>query len=283
MSVPEVDMVKSVLLFGPLLLALAVPAWPQADPSPHAPRTISVSGIGRVSARPDLAEIQVGVVTQAPTAAAALASNNEAMNRLFQLLKEQGVEERDVQTIQIQIMPQYSQPLPPGLTPQPARGRSLPAQPEAAGLDPEGADPDRPGPNEFVPRIVGYRVENAVEVTARQINKLGPLLDALVQGGANQIRGIGFRVEKGEALLESARRLAMEDARRRAQTLAESAGVEVGMPLRIEEQGGGIPPIPRPFAATMARGAAPAMPVAPGELDLSVTVSVLFELKAGPK
>src|SRR5918997_5874535 len=103
--------------------------------------TISVNGSGKISAVPDQALINVGVATQAPTAQQALAANSEAMTTLQSLLKERGVPSKDVQTTQIQVNPQYSQPLP-----------QRPDQPQA----------------EFVPRIVGYRVDNSVQVTSRQ-------------------------------------------------------------------------------------------------------------------
>src|SRR5918995_52030 len=74
--------------------------------------TISVNGNGKISAVPDLAVINVGVATQAPTAQQALAANNEAMTTLQALLKERGVAAKDVQTNQIQVNPQYSQPRP---------------------------------------------------------------------------------------------------------------------------------------------------------------------------
>ena len=139
------------------LAILSLPGPLTAQEQGRESRTISVSGTGKVSARPDVAEIQLGVVTEAPTAAVALQGNNEAMDRLATTLKERGIAEKDIQTVQIQVMPRYTQP-------QPRR----PVPGEEAG--------------EFIPRIFGYRVENSVRITARQIDKLGPLLDAVVGG-----------------------------------------------------------------------------------------------------
>jgi len=236
------------------LSILALPVTVAAQERKSEPRTISVSGTGKVSARPDIAEIQLGVVTESPTAVAALQGNNEAMGRLTSILKERGIAEKDVQTVQIQVMPRYTQP-----------------------------QPRRPVPGdqaeEFVPRIYGYRVENSVRITARQIDKLGPLLDAVVQGGANQVRGISFHVEKADERLGDARRDAIENARKKAQELAAAAYVELGLPLRIEEHSGIVPvPQPRMYAGAAMMAAAPAMPVSPGEQELSVTVSVVYEL-----
>ncbi len=216
-------------------------------------QTISVSGTGKISAVPDIAEIQVGVSTQAPTAQAALAANNESMSRLHAILKEHGVAAKDVQTTRIQVAPQYSQP------PRPRPGDAQ---------------------TEFIPRVVGYRVDNSVQVTARQIAKLGPLLDALVEAGANQVHGISFRIEHAEKLLDEARRKAMADAKRKAEILAGEAGVVLGPPVTISEGGEGpSPPTPQ-FPRMMGMMAAPApTPVAAGEQEVRVAVAVVYELK----
>lgn len=213
--------------------------------------TISVRGLGKISAVPDLADIQVGVMTQAPTAQAALLANNESMNRLHAILKEHGVAAKDVQTTQIQVSPQYSQP--PGRRP----GEAV---------------------EEFIPRVVGYRVDNSVRVTARDIGKLGALLDALVQAGANQIHGISFRVDNADHLLDEARRKAMADAKRKAEILAGEAGVVVGSPIKISEESGG-PRQPMPVMMARAMAAPAPMPVAAGEQELHVNVEVVYELR----
>lgn len=217
------------------------------------PPTIRVTGEGKVSAVPDVAQINVGVVAQAPTADAALAANNTSMARLQATLKERGVAAKDIQTSQFQITPQYSQP---------------PARALAPGQVAE----------EFVPRIVGYQVSNMVRVTARQIDRLGALLDVLVQGGANQIYGIEFRVDQPDKLLDESRRRAVADARRKAEMLAGEAGVVLGRPLRIIEGGTMSPPRPMMYGGRAMMAAEAAVPVAPGEQEMTVTVEVVYGL-----
>ena len=109
--------------------------------------TIIVTGSAEVKVKPDMANINVGVVTSAATAAQALADNSASMNALFTVIKAQGVEEKDLRTSNLSVQPQYSQP-----------------QPGARG--------------EFVPRVVGYQVTNTVHVRVRQIDRLGAMLDA---------------------------------------------------------------------------------------------------------
>lgn len=212
---------------------------------------ISVAGTGRVSAAPDVAEINLGVVTQAPTARDALRANNEAMARLLEVVKERGVAAKDVQTTNLGVNPQFSQP------PQPI--------------------PGRPNQEPFVPKIVGYNVNNTVQVTARNLEKLGELLDAVVQAGANQMNGISFRIDRPDALLDQARKAAVADARRKAEMLAGEAGVVLGRPLSIAESGPAAPPTPM-FRGRMEMMAA-SVPVASGEQELSVTVQVVYEMK----
>lgn len=232
------------------IIALAPAAWAAGEEKPME-RTISVNGTGKVSAAPDVADINIGVVTQATTARDALAANTESMTAIHNLLKERGVAAKDIQTVNINVSPRYSQP-----------------------NQPQAGQPQEP----FVPKIVAYEVHNTVQITARDLTKLGGILDAVVQSGANQMNGISFRVEEPEKLLDQARKEAMADAKRKAEQLAGEAGVVVGLPITISESGGVSPP-PRPYAARMMAASAAPVPVAGGEQELSVTVSVVFELK----
>lgn len=232
-----------------LLVCALMGGTTMADDDEQRP-SLSVSGTGRVSAAPDLAEITLGVVAQAETARDALRANTQSMTKLMELLKVRGVAAKDIQTTNINVSPQYSQP------PQPVPGR--PGEP-------------------FVPKIVGYNVTNTVQVTARNLDKLGELLDGLVEAGANQMHGIGFRIDQPEKLLDQARKAAVADARRKAQMIADEAGVVLGRPLQISESGA---PAPQPMfrGRAMMAAAADAVPVAGGEQELSVTVHIVYEL-----
>ncbi len=238
------------------ILGLAiVAAWPPAaiaqgfeerTPSP----SLSVVGHGKVSAVPDVADINIGVVSQGPTAKEALRGNSEAMSTLHRVLKERGIAAKDVETTQIQVSPVYSHP-----------------------------DPRKSGGEDFVPKVVGYRVTNSVEVTVREVAKLGEMLDAVVEAGANQVTGIAFRVDKPEQLLDQARKLAMADAKRKAELMAGEAGVVLG-PARHIVEAGAMPPRPGMLGGgapqmMMARSAAP---VAAGEQELSVSVQVSYTI-----
>ena len=133
-------------------------------------------------------------------------------------------------------------------------------------------------PNVACPqRIVGYQVSNNVDVTVEDMSKTGPVLDALVSSGSNQIGGIGFSIHDPKPLLAKARQAAVADAIERAQTIAKAAGVTLGPILSISESGYEAP---RPVYAMRAMAMpAPPPPVAGGQESLSATVSITWALK----
>jgi uncharacterized protein YggE len=213
-----------------------------SDPAGARPPSITVAGTGESHGKPDFAQIQMGVVTEALTAAEALKKNNEAMSQLIVMIRKQGIEDKDLQTVQFNVSPRYR-------------------------YDKTQQEP---------PKIAGYQVTNEVHVKVRNLTTLGAFLDETVSLGANQIRGISFGVAEPAQLMDEARKRAMADAQRRARVYAEVAGLKIGKPIRIQEQAGGRPgPYP---VARMDAAAASAVPVAPGEQTFSVTVTVSYAI-----
>ena len=245
-------MPRTSFRFASALILLFGSQTVNADDRAPETRTISVSGTGKVSAPPSVADISVGVITQAPTARDSLSANSERMTALQSVLKDRGVAAKDVQTTQLSVQPQYSQPPP-----------FQPGQPQ----------------KEFVPKIVGYQVQNTVQITARDLAKLGTLLDAVVEAGANQIYGISFRIDEPEALLDVARKQAMSDAKKKADLMAGEASVVVGLPISIRDESSPMPPSPMPKMMSMRAAASSPVPIAAGEQELSVTVHIVYELK----
>ncbi|NWF64149.1 MAG: SIMPL domain-containing protein [Chloroflexi bacterium] len=213
--------------------------------APEAERNLNVSGLGVVYLTPDIAYINIGVNTQRENAAQAVEINKEQTTKVIQALKDFGVDEKDIRTTNFSIWsnPQY---------------------------DPAGTG-----------QILGttYSVDNTVNVTIRDLDKLGDLLDAAVQAGANNIYSIQFDVEDKSAANKEARTLAVENAKSQAQELAAAAGVELGeiqsisyyesspMPY-FEGKGGG--------GGEMANAA---VPIQPGQLAISVTVNLTYGIK----
>jgi len=215
---------------------LAAPALAQTA----LPAAISVTGEATVSAAPDLAQIEAGVTSEAKTAREASEANNAAMGKVLQALKGAGIAEKDFQTSRLSLQPQSA--------------------------------PNRPGPS----AIVGYRASNRVTIRLRDVTKLANVIDTLVGAGANDIGGINFMVSNASKLLDEAREQAVADARRKAEIYAKAAGVMLGAPLSISEEGNAAPVPYRKMAVGMAVAAAP---VAQGEETLQVTVSVSWAIK----
>jgi uncharacterized protein YggE len=212
-------------------------------------RLLTVAGQGVVRARPDMALITLGVVSEAKSASDALTANSRSMDAILTALKGAGMESRDLQTSGFSVEPVYSQP-PPNY-----------AQSEP-----------------FVPEIVGYRVMNNVTLRIRDLARVGALLDQVVTLGANSISGPTFTLANPTPLEDQARRAAIRDAIRKAELYAEAADVELGPIARIEE--GYVQP-PQPFAGVAARmdAAETSVPIEGGELSIQAQVSVAWRLE----
>ncbi|PRX35111.1 hypothetical protein SAMN05216257_102414 [Meinhardsimonia xiamenensis] len=203
--------------------------------------TITVSGHGEASAAPDTVHLTLGVEEFAPTARAAMAAASQGAAAILEALAAAGVEPRDVQTSEITLEPRI------------ARGR-----------DAEDME------------ITGFEARNMLRVRLRAVESAGAVLDAVLAAGANSFRGLSFGLDAPGTLAEEARRLAVADAMRRAQVLAEAAGVRLGPVVSVTETSGGAP-----VAMEMMRTAAPGAPVAAGEVTVSVTVTMVFALEQG--
>jgi uncharacterized protein len=232
----------SILVVLVLAVLIAVPAIAQTGLAGARPPSITVAGTGESHGKPDFAQVQVGVVTEALTAAEALKKNNEAMSQLIVMIRKRGIEDRDLQTVQFNVSPHYK-------------------------YDKNQQEP---------PKISGYQVTNEVHVKVRNLLALGAFLDETVSLGVNQIRGISFGVAEPSLLLDEARKKAVADAQHRAVIYAEAAGLKIGKPIRIDEQTGGRP-VPYPMVR-MDAAAASAVPVAPGEQMFSVIVTVSYAI-----
>lgn len=205
---------------------------------------LDVVAEGRTQRTPDLATVGAGVVTEAETAAAALAANAQRMERVLAALKRAGVADRDIRTANLNLSPRY---------------RYAENQP---------------------PVITGYQASNRVEVRFRDIAKSGSILDALVREGANQIDGPALSLSQPDAALDEARRDAVKRARARADLYAQAAGMRVERIVYISENAptrGG----PMPIVVTGSRMMAEAADtkIAAGEQDVEVTVYVRFALR----
>ena len=207
------------------------------------PSAISVTGEANISVPPDLASVDAGVATDAKTAREASEANNVAMGKVMAALKTANIDAKDIQTSRLSLQPQYA--------------------------------PNRSGPSP----IVGYRASNRVTVRIHDVTKVANVIDTLVGAGANDIGNVNFGVSQASKLLDDAREKAVADARRKAEIYAKAAGVTLGAPLSISEEGAPQPVFRGKMAMPMA--AAAPTPIAQGEETLSISVSVTWAIKAG--
>ena len=204
------------------------------------PAMISVTGEATISVPPDQAQIEAGASSYAKTARQASEANNNAMGQLLLALKTANIDQKDIQTSRLLLQPQYE-------------------------------------PNHSPPTVVGYRASNQVTVRLRDVAKVASTIDLLVGAGATDIGGVNFIVSQASKLLDDARAQAIADARRKAEIYAKAAGVTLGEPLSISEEGGSSPgPV---FRAKMTAAPMAATPIAQGEETLSVTVNVSWAIK----
>ena len=204
---------------------------------------LSVSAQAEVRRVPDIATLSTGVVTQAADANAAMRANAEQMDRVVAAIRKAGIAERDIQTSGVNLYPQY---------------RHAENQP---------------------PTITGYQASNTVNITVRDIDKLGPIMDALVASGANQVNGPSFDIDDKDGALDEARKAAIAKARARAEMYAGTLGMRVRRIVSISEGGSFGPPVPMPMMAMARMEKAQAdTSISPGENTVSANLDVVFEL-----
>jgi uncharacterized protein YggE len=239
-------------LFGALfVVALLIPVvGAPAGAAESEQRLLSVNGEGTVRAKPDMAIITLGVVSEAKAASAALSENTTSMSGIVDALKAAGIESRDLQTSGFSVEPVYSQ-------------------------RPNSSDASEP----FVPEIVSYRVSNNLTLRVRALDDLGAILDKVVNLGANAISGPTFTVADPTPLEDQAKQAAIRDALRKGRLYAQAAAVQLGAIYRIDEGYSGAPqPMAAPMLMRMEAAGAKAVPVEGGELTFNAQVSVSWLL-----
>jgi uncharacterized protein YggE len=225
---------------NPNLAQVGAPSMAPVTDQPH----ITVQGTGRVSAKPDIVNLQVGVQIQNNSLDAAQSEAAAKMDAVMKQLKEAGVDDKDISTAQYNVEPvmNYRDNQPPVVT--------------------------------------GFRVTNIVAVKLRDISKAGKLIDSIIGAGGNSIYGLSFGFSDPTAVMKQAREQAMNDAKAKADQLAALGGVALGAPLQIEELGANVPvPVMDAAAGAPGRAIAPSTPINPGQQEVAVQVNVVYGIK----
>ena len=240
------------------LAAAKMPATAQASSTASQSGTsesgIWVTGEGSVTLEPDLAVLGLGVEARGETVSEALADASTAMDAVLGALRSRDIQDRDVQTRNFNVRPEY-----------------------------EYQEVVQSGARRQVRVLVGYVVSNTVTVKIRDLNSVGVVIDDVVTAGgdATRIDDVGFTVDDQSAYAEELRSKAVADAMAKARHFASLAGVSLGEPTFISEAAAGVPITPvyaESFALAKAVSA-PATSISGGELELRMSVQVLFEIQ----
>jgi hypothetical protein len=202
--------------------------------------TVTASGTGKASATPDQATMSFGVTTQNKDAKKALDEASKTAGQISTAVQQAGVDKKDIQTQNVSVYPTY------------------------------GADGSE---------ITGYQASLSVSVIVRDLANLSDVISAATNAGASNISGPAFGVEDDTVYRQKAIDEAVADARKGAEAMAKAAGKSVGEVLRISTGDTGVQPVPMASAELNAKDAAVNVPIEPGQLDITASVTVVFALK----
>ena len=220
--------------------------------------TVSFSGQGKVFAKPDIATIEFGILTEAATSKEAQDANSAKSKKVTDFLKKQGLEDKDIKATYYNIYPKYSS-YPPVL------------------YDKTQVQAYPPVPSE--PKISGYSVNQGFQVKVRDFDKLSSIVDGLVANGVNNVNNLGFSIEDPEKVRSEARTLAIADAKKKADELKGKIGIKIGKVVNFYEdiygygydRGGGY------GGAEILPAKGPSLP--PGENEITVNVTLTYQIK----
>ncbi len=233
----------AALALGALLMGAAAPALAQTDgDAAFKATTFSLSAYGETRVAPDMATINLGVQTDALTAAEALKANGARMNQVMAALKKAGIAERDIQTSNLNLNAQYAY------------------------------EQNQP------PKLTGYQASNQVTITVRDLTKLGAAVDATVGAGANTVNGVSFGLADPRAAEDAARLEAVKALQAKAELYGRATGYKAVRLVNLSEGGGYTPaPPPVPMFAMAKREMSDATSISAGELKVRVDVSAVYE------
>lgn len=208
---------------------------------------ITVSGEGKVYAKPDIALVSFGVSTEGLTVSDVTKRNTDKMNAVIEAVKAQGVEEKDIQTTNYNLYPQYNYT-------------------EAAGR-----------------LFQGYTLEQNIQVKIRDFTKIGDILAQATSKGSNLVGSLQFTIDNPEQFKNEARAKAIAQAKANAQNLASTSGISLGKLINVYENSSNYPVIYSNKAMGMGGGvamdSAPVPTVQPGQQEINVTINLTYKVK----
>jgi len=210
--------------------------------------TITVSDTGEIYAKPDLALTTFSVITEAKTVGEALSENTKKMNAVIDFVKGQGVEAKDLKTAGFYIYPRYEWYEKNEIYPQ---GKRV---------------------------LVGYEVQQSLEVKIRNMEKIGDIIEGATEAGANQVGDLQFTIDKQDELKSQARKQAIEKAKAKGKELASQLGVKLVRIVNFSESSQ-LPYYPLKLEAAAPEAGGEAPQIETGENKIAVTVTITYEIR----
>jgi uncharacterized protein len=209
---------------------------------------IVTNASAEVRVTPDRATVQVGVQTRAATAAAASSQNSQKQTAIIAAIKARGIPAEQIGTSNFNVIPETRY--------------------------------DREG--QSAPRTTSYLVINTITVEVKRIDQVGPVIDAALGAGANQINSLAFGVSNPDSARRAALAVAVAKSRADADVIARAAGGTLGSLIEINAADGYSPSPPRPFMSREVMAADAKVPVEPGQESITATVSARWQFLSGP-
>ena len=207
--------------------------------------TVSFSGEGKVVAKPDIAKVNLSILTTAVSSKAAQDDNSKKSKAVTDYLKKQNIDDKDIKTTSYNIYPQYK-------------------------YSQYGGNPE----------ITGYQVNQSIEIKIRNLDNVSNILDGVVAAGANQVNQLSFEIDNPDALKAEARAKAIADAKKKANELQSQVGISLGKIVNFSESTGRYP-VPMYMEAKSAgdRGGGGGPEIPTGENEITVNVTITYQIK----
>jgi hypothetical protein len=252
----------AVLVVGVLIFFVGVILYQQRYLDLQNQYQITVSGEGKVYAKPDIAVISMGVTAQGATVAETTKTSTEKMNAIIDAVKSLGVEAKDIQTTNYNLYPRYE---------------------TKTTYSPISSYVEEVYTRTSNNAIIGYALDQNIQVKIRDFEKIGDIISKATEKGANLVGSLQFTIDDPEQFREEARAKAIERAKENAKNLAEESGIRLGKIINVYENNYYAP---RAYDATKGMGGASVQEsvnilptIEPGQQEINLTVSITYQVK----
>ena len=269
----KIFVLTAILVAGIVIFLLASIGYQQASLSQQDANQITVSGEGKVYAKPDVAIIDLGVTSQAKTVADVTKANTDKMNAVISAIKDLKIDEKDIQTTNYNLTPVYSDNY---IIPTPAPIPMMYPSSTGSGGAVSGTMV-RTGSS-----LTGYKLEQDIQVKIRDFSKVGDVLSKATASGANVVGDLQFTIDNPEQFKDQARAKAIAQAKTNAQNLAKESGVGLGKIINVYENNY-ITPMAYNSVSKMGGGiadsVAPSPTIQPGQQEIDVTINLTYQVR----